>query len=363
MMPTVLFVLANPTPQRTPVMDSLFEHGVDLKVLYHESQDVLHGWGTVPTRHPAATIPSGVVRSCLFAIRQTRDPELAVFCCFGYSRPADIAGVLAARARGVAVVTRSDSNWIHERARPALRRRLKRVLLRLLFGRRARVWTIGIQNERYWREMGLLNQHTIPYGMPRPPIGSAEQGREFRRAHGLGSGMVFLYTGNLEPHKGVDTLLAAFRATPAPTARLVVVGRGSLAEAVAAAAWEDPRILVCGALDHDALAPVYAAADLLVLPSRLDAWGLVVNEAQANGLRVVVSDAVGCAADLVDAANGYVFTAGDVDSLRTVLSTALDQHARGWPRLPRREAYDATEEMLRDLEQLGAAPAPTRSLR
>jgi glycosyltransferase involved in cell wall biosynthesis len=57
---------------------------------------------------------------------------------------------------------------------------------------------------------------------------------------------------------------------------------------------------------------VYAAADVLVLPSECETWGLVCNEALACGTPVVVSDAVGCAPDLAaDGRAGRSFPLGD----------------------------------------------------
>jgi glycosyltransferase involved in cell wall biosynthesis len=64
----------------------------------------------------------------------------------------------------------------------------------------------------------------------------------------------------------------------------------------------------------------YAAADCLVVPGR-ETWGLVVNEAMAAGLPAVVSDAVGCAADLIeDAATGFTYPLGEVTALAARLA-------------------------------------------
>jgi glycosyltransferase involved in cell wall biosynthesis len=61
---------------------------------------------------------------------------------------------------------------------------------------------------------------------------------------------------------------------------------------------------------------LYSAADLLVLASEFEPWGMVVNEAMCCGLPVVVSDKVGAAADLVaDGINGFVYPVGDVPAL------------------------------------------------
>ena len=60
----------------------------------------------------------------------------------------------------------------------------------------------------------------------------------------------------------------------------------------------------------------YAAADVLVLPSESESWGLVVNEAMACGLPAIVSNNVGCAPDLIEEGRtGFTFPLGDVGAL------------------------------------------------
>ena len=67
---------------------------------------------------------------------------------------------------------------------------------------------------------------------------------------------------------------------------------------------------------------LYRLADVFVLPSAGpgETWGLAANEAMASGLAVIVSDRCGCAADLIDERNGYVFHAGDKLGLMEMLS-------------------------------------------
>lgn len=81
-----------------------------------------------------------------------------------------------------------------------------------------------------------------------------------------------------------------------------------------------------GFLNQTALPEAYALADVMVLPSDAsETWGLVVNESLACGTPVVVSDAVGCAPDLVvEGETGAVFPVGDVQALAAALQRLLD---------------------------------------
>jgi glycosyltransferase involved in cell wall biosynthesis len=350
-----VFVLERPTPQRTPVLDAMTELGTPILALYHRDADPARGWGPVVPGHPSLLLRTGSWRSCVTAFREVMRPETAVLCCFGYRRLPNVAAIVAARVRRIQIVTRSDTNWLAERDRRS--RHIRAILLRLLFGKRTRVWTIGSQNERFWREVGLRNRHLIPYDTPNPPTATPEQGLQFRAGLGAGIGTVFLFVGVLERHKGIHTLLSAFRRHSAVTSRLVVVGHGSLASLVSDAANADDRIVQLGARTQQQLGAIYAGSDVLVLPSHHEPWGLVVNEAQANGLRILVSDRVGAAYDRVEPGTGAMFPAGDVERLVSALDAA-DREVNDRGRLPRRPPFDATQEMVDDLRRLGVPAAP-----
>ncbi len=65
-------------------------------------------------------------------------------------------------------------------------------------------------------------------------------------------------------------------------------------------------------------------SSVFVLPARHEAYGLIVNEAMAAGLPVVVSTDIGCADDLVrDGENGYVYPVGSIDALRDALAKTM----------------------------------------
>jgi glycosyltransferase involved in cell wall biosynthesis len=100
---------------------------------------------------------------------------------------------------------------------------------------------------------------------------------------------------------------------------LVVCGNGPQAPLLARLRSGSPfadAMHVVGFQTYDKLPTYYALAGALVLASRRETWGLVINEAMASGLPVIVSDACGAAPDLVEGeVNGFVFEPGDSRSL------------------------------------------------
>ncbi len=105
----------------------------------------------------------------------------------------------------------------------------------------------------------------------------------------------FLYVGRLDPEKGIDILLDAFADVPG---ELVLAGAGTEGKSLEARASE--RIRFLGPVPRERLPRLYASADVFVLPSRSEQWGMVLNEAAAAGLPLVATDAAGAAYELVD---------------------------------------------------------------
>jgi glycosyltransferase involved in cell wall biosynthesis len=133
----------------------------------------------------------------------------------------------------------------------------------------------------------------------------------------------FLFVGQLIERKGVKELLEA--AQTFDEVEIWICGDGELRPQVETAAANSSRIRFLGHLEFRELDQIFASVDALVLPSRYEVWGLVINEAMAFGLPVVVSSAVGAVDDLVkDGCNGRVFAAGDAvalsDAMREIAS-------------------------------------------
>src|SRR5262249_18764882 len=80
---------------------------------------------------------------------------------------------------------------------------------------------------------------------------------------------------------------------------LVIAGDGSLGDWVKERASPATGVYYLGRLPVAQVWDAYAISDIFVLPSHFEPWGLVVNEAMASGLPVVVTDRVGCVDDLV----------------------------------------------------------------
>jgi len=145
-----------------------------------------------------------------------------------------------------------------------------------------------------------------------------------------------LCVGRMDPMKGQDVLLRAFRklSTDHPNARLVLVGNGSFTSSASgglghskADDWRrhlldlvrslgiEPQTRFVGFLSEEELKAAYGRADVVVLPSTREGFGLVVPEAWMFGTPVIVSDGAGVAELIVNGQNGLTFPSGDTDAL------------------------------------------------
>jgi len=137
-----------------------------------------------------------------------------------------------------------------------------------------------------------------------------------------------LFCGQMIPRKGIDLLLQAFNRLlqQGLEARLLLVGREAELPQMLETLPETTRekIEYAGFQAPDNLPYFFHQADLFVLPSRYDGWGVVVNQAVGAGLPVICSDAVGAAKDLVEPHhNGLIFPTGEIDALTDSLASYL----------------------------------------
>jgi glycosyltransferase involved in cell wall biosynthesis len=137
-----------------------------------------------------------------------------------------------------------------------------------------------------------------------------------------------LFVGRLEERKGVSELLDVREAWRGPETQFRFVGDGPLAEEVSAAAATNEVVYEGYVSDESRLAALYAAADVLVLPSyEVKGWqelfGIVIIEAMAAGTPVVATDCVGPAEIVDDGDTGIIVPQNDIESLRLELENLL----------------------------------------
>lgn len=222
----------------------------------------------------------------------------------GWNSLALVQLIFAARRRRIPVLVRGDSHL--RRPRRLAIRLLHRLFLRLF----AAFMVVGEANRAFYRSHGIPEErlfdcpHFVDNERFSAAAAAARPSRgEHRRRWGLtDQAVVVCFAGKLIATKNIPELLTALALArrSRPELELLVVGDGELRRELETSARElGVPTAWTGFLNQSELPQAYASADLLVLPSLGETWGLVVNEALACGLPVIASDRVGCVPDLV----------------------------------------------------------------
>ena len=251
----------------------------------------------------------------------------------GYYTLPGIAAAIWARVHGADSVLMTES-CAFDHLRTGWREQLKSFGLHALFS-----WAVtgGRAHVAYLRQLGFpLERVTGFYDVvdnsffrdgcarlrEKPGAGRAELG--------LGESPYFLYVGRMAEEKNVATLLSSWIAyrRAGGSWPLMLVGEGPESETLrtwAAACPFAGDVIFAGLRSSAELLPFYAFAGCFVLPSSREPWGLVVNEAMAAALPILVSNRCGCAADLLaEGVNGFSFEPLNGTRLSTLLHRMED---------------------------------------
>lgn len=143
---------------------------------------------------------------------------------------------------------------------------------------------------------------------------------------------IILFCAKLQPWKRPMDLLHAFASAAIPNAKLVFAGDGAQRtelESEAAARGISEKVQFLGFVNQSQLPRLYKSADLMVIPSHYEPFGLVVNEAMLCGCPVIASDRVGAVRDLIThAETGFVYPCGQTDALAPLLQLVLSGPTR-----------------------------------
>ncbi len=347
-----------------------------LPVLECTSLESLHymRYTLFPGTHPNCCDTRQLVRKLHDRLDKVRP---SVICINGWSLVGSIASLEWALANNTPVVMMSDSTeWDKHRVwwKEFVKRRIVRLCGAGFVAGKPHVQyliSLGMPSERIFIGYDVVDN---TYFAERSESSRKNQG-QLRRRLGLPE-RYFFVCARFEETKNLERLLEAHatyhQRSGAKAWSLVIAGDGILKQKLIHLAKKlniESYVVFAGLKRYDEIADYYALASGFVHASIKDTWGLVVNEAMAAGLPVLVSNRCGCAADLVhDGVNGYAFDPYDTNSLADLMvRMTLDSAAlvemgnrsreiisRWSPEAHAASLLCATEEAIRS-----SAPKPT----
>lgn len=232
--------------------------------------------------------------------------------------------IWAAKQLGIPVLVRGDSQLMTQRS--GLKNISKKLLYPALLRSFDAALYVGRRSQEYWLHYSFPERRLFfsPHCVDNDWFASratTKARNTLRERLGISPQTeVAMFAGKLIEFKRPLDLIEATAIANSSGRRIevLIAGAGLLQdELVQKAREKNVRLHSLGFCNQTEMPSAYAAADLVVLPSNSrETWGLVTNEALACGRPVLVSDACGCAPDLVcDGDAGAMFPAGDVTAL------------------------------------------------
>lgn len=239
----------------------------------------------------------------------------------------------------IPVFFRGDSVLINQSGR--LKIFVRKLFLKWVYRHIDIALYVGARNKAYFKNFGLKESQLVfaPQSADNERFGEVSNKkaeelawREYLRIRP--GGIVFLYAGKLDENKNTALLANAFVSVRESNTYLVIAGNGVCEENLRNEFENYKNIYFLPFQNQSQMPVLYAMADVFVLPSVSETWGLSINEAMASGKPVLVSDTCGAAIDLVkEGINGYTFYSGNEkdleDKMKKLLEPATDLKKMG----------------------------------
>ena len=341
----VAILVGVPTPYREPLFERLARSAdYDIQVLYCRDRQPAQQWRLGAHLYPARYLKNftperwhgrlliGAINPGVWRELRAFRPDAVII--YGYNTATTLLAILWVITHRIPMLMRTDSNVLAELGKPHLTLALKRLLLRWLTRRVSAFLCVGTMNSHYWQFYGatpekiFLARYAVDNEFFQTRADHYRVSRQtVRDENGWRHRYLLLYVGRLAVEKRVDVLIEALRrlSTKRSDIGLVIVGDGPERERLERLAQAVPYVYFAGFQDQPDLPKYYGAADIFVLPSECEPWGLVVNEAMASGLPVIATGKVGAARDLViEGESGYLVPENDPVALASAIDRACE---------------------------------------
>lgn len=244
----------------------------------------------------------------------------------GYSLFAEMIAITWARLRRIPFFFACDGGFVKDDSL------IKRKLKKWLVSGAAMYLSTGAATDKYLMTYGAKKEriYRVPFSTlfkkdiaDRPMF--LDEKHEIRNKLSIKEKKVVVSVGQFIPRKGYDVLLKACIGLSSEVGVYII---GSVPTEEYIRFKEENRlenVYFVGFKKKEELKNYYRAADLFVLPTREDIWGLVVNEAMANGLPVITTDKCIAGLELIrNGENGDIVHVEDVDELRDAMIRIIE---------------------------------------
>ena len=326
--PKILWLTNLPAPYRFPIWERMAK-SFDLKVAFLLGEKNWRNW-TVPDgkswKHEYLSLKSknvnefDLIPSIRGAKKILRNVDVLVLG--GWETPFYIRTLLLAKRRRIPLIKFYESTQDSHRFTNFIIRKIRSSIL----SQADFIVTAGSASTKAVEAMGIASEKIVTLFNPVDVSWFHSFARNHRTP--VTSGHHYIYVGQLIERKNVATILRSFAAIRNDADTLTIAGDGSLArdlKNLAASLGIAESVTFAGHRNQEELAKLYAASNTFILASTNEVWGLVVNEALASGLHVVVTDKCGVAEFVQDMDGAYI-----CETDQKSLQEAMSKSSRQW---------------------------------
>lgn len=337
----VIFILKQEEPYRTPLLKRISHwKDINLKVFYCDNSYLLDA-STVKSINKRI---SGMqikfplideknwINPYIWRILSDNKPDIIIIG--GYYHLTMLFAIFLASIYRVPYIINSESHFSTKRN--IFKSFIKKYFLSLIIRRASAYLPTGKYAGEYLIYYGADSEKIFYF--PNTPdidyfINESNKYREkkwnIKENLGIDSEYVIIYVGRLIKEKGLFTLLRAFKEVKKNYKKLalLLVGDGILKASLKRYLKnnEIQGVYFIGSVPNKEIPRYYAISDIFVLPSYYEPWGVVVNEAMASSLPVILSDKVGANGDLLkEGENGFSFKSGNWRELAELIKKLLE---------------------------------------
>ena len=326
--PKILWLTNLPAPYRFPIWARMAE-SFDLKVVFLLGEKNWRNW-SVPDvkswKHEHLSLKSKNIKEfdLIPSIRGAKKilRNVDVLVLGGWESPIYIRTSLLAKRRRIPLIKFYESTQESHRFTNIIIRKIRSFIL----SQADFIVTAGSASTKAVEAMGIASEKIVTLFNAVDVSWFYSFARDHRTP--VASGHHYIYVGQLIARKNVATILRSFAAIRNDADTLTIAGDGPLAhnlKNLSASLGIAESVIFAGHRNQEELAKLYAASNTFILASTNEVWGLVVNEALASGLHVVVTDKCGVAEFVQDMDGAYI-----CDTDQKSLQEAMRESSHQW---------------------------------
>ncbi len=318
------------------------------------------------SKNPGTNTVGGLKNPTLLSTVVKYNPNAVML--IGYNYASLYRFILQWNNKKAPLIFRGDSHRLQ--ARKAWKESLRRKFISLVYSHFAKFLYVGKANYEYFTYYGVKPSQLFfaPHAIDNERFLQAadlshKEAIKWKEKLGISeSHKVILFAGKFSSKKRPLDLLQAYKQAKLKEVSLLFVGSGELETELKQQAKNCSNIFFAPFQNQQMMPRTYAVADLFILPSYSETWGLAVNEAMCLFCPIIVSSYVGCGQNLVqNYQNGLIFEAGNISDLTESIKLAFSdlQRLKQWGHksheIVRYYSYkQTTEGLLKALESLSS---------